>query len=639
VLIGALRLHISLFLASFCLLLNSQWSDSTSFHKNKVFLIDTSYKFIEPELFLNRSFEKHYNNAFYDSLALKAGKRNWSRELYHLIVRDSGNYHQIKNIDATDRVNVFNESNSKIIRKIKIRQLDVFGPTINDPLRKPQNWIEETGNSLHIPTNERYIRNNLFVEEGERVNPYVLADNERILRNISSLQDVRFYLIPVENMPAYVDLLILTKDVMALGFSWEVYDIVYGEASVWNNNLLGLGHQLKYTAYYNLNREPKYGYDIRYKINNILTTFTSLELAHTNRIDLLRTSVNLNRNFITPATKFGGGVGYRKTKKHFELETIDTIIPNVITNEEYYDFWGGYSLPVKVDKNSKIRQNYFFAGRAQIYSFLDRPVVAENYLYDYYKRTLFLGSIGYTWQGYHTTKLVYGFGNTEDLPYGAMVKFTSGYEQNEFHNRQYYATTLTYSKCFDKYGYISNTLSLGGFYRDKIEQGVINYSFNHISPLFGSERHQFRNFIFFNYIEGINRFDDEYTLIENSNGIRGINTRLLKGDKRFYGNNEFVYYSPHSIFGFRFVYFMFVDAGIINHSGTTLIDNPLYMSTGIGMRIRNERLVFNTIQLEFNFFPISPGITDGEKEFIKLSSFPEYRIPEFADRQPHIIEY
>jgi hypothetical protein len=93
---------------------------------------------------------------------------------------------------------------------------------------------------------------------------------------------------------------------------------------------------------------------------------------------------------------------------------------------------------------------------------------------------------------------------------------------------------------------------------------------------------------------------------------------LLKGDKRLFLNNEFVYYSPHYLYGFRFVYYAFADAAIINHSKGALFDNPMYLSAGIGLRLRNERLVFNTIQLQFNFFPLSPGLTNSDTEFINL---------------------
>lgn len=629
-------LHVFLYLVFTCsfLNLNGQWNDSVNYHNFNVNRNDTANDIADPYNFFNG---KNRSDSFYDSLATIANRKNWSRELHRLIIR-STQPDSVQNY-GFDRAKSFSNYNKKYIRNINIQQLEVFGPSMTDTARKPNHWLENTGNSLHVQTNIRFIENNLFFSEGEQVDPYILADNERILRNISSIQDVRIYIHAIDNSPDSVDIVIVTKDVMPFGVSWTIFDVAYGEASIWNNNLLGLGHMLNYTAYYNLNREPKFGYRIGYKINNISNSFASLEVQHTKRHDLLENSIKISRDFITPATRFGGGFEYSKINKQFTLETIDTTIPNVTTDYEFYDGWFGYSHPVISKSNNKLRQNYFISSRAQLYNNFERPFASESYFYEFYSRNTYLASIGYTWQGYHSTRLVYGFGNTEDLPYGAMIKLTGGYEDNEFGSRQYYGTTLTASKCVDKFGYLSGTIELGGFYRDKVEQGTATVDLLHITPLFGSDRHHFRNIITANFTQGINRFEDEFTLIEDEDGIRGIANNLLKGDKRFYANNEFVYYSPHYIYGFRFVYFAYVDAGMINSNNSTLINNPIYVGAGIGVRIRNERLVFNTIQLRFSFFPLAPGISEGNKEYINFTSYPQYRMPEFAIRKPEIISF
>jgi hypothetical protein len=636
-LIDGFRVHIIISLFSVCLCSQAQFADSSDYMKN-IFPSDTSKNFQHESIDMNYFFDKEKSDIFYDSLLKKANRRNWSKELHSLIIR-SASAEKATEEKGENRADKFKQYQKKTIRKIIIRQLDVFGPTILDTTGKPRHWVERTLNSLHIPTNHRVIENNLLIDEGERIDPFIIADNERILRNIPSLQDVRIYLLPIDGNSDYVDVLILTKDVMAFGFSWEIFDVSYGQAALWNSNMLGLGHTMKYTAFYNLNREPKYGYNINYKINNLSNTFTSLELSHTNRRELKSSNVQLSRNFISPAIRFGGGFGYGNVRKLFNLETIDTTFPDIVSDYEYYDAWGGYSYPLFISPASRLRKAFFITGRSQIYNFYDRPEVSENFLHDFYQRTTLLASFGLTWQGYHTTNLVYGFGDTEDLPFGAMIKFTVGEERNEFHRRQYYSTTLAYSKCVSKIGYFSSTFEIGGYYKSKIEQGAVRYNFLYLTPLLGTYRHQFRHFFEANYVQGINRFDDEFTIVENENGLQGINNRLLKGDKRLFLNNEFVYYSPHYLYGFRFVYYAFADAAIINHSKGALFDNPMYLSAGIGLRLRNERLVFNTIQLQFNFFPLSPGLTNSDTEFINFTSYPQYRMPEFANRRPEIIEF
>jgi hypothetical protein len=611
-----------------------QWNDSALFIKNYIDDVETA----PLNNYTKKTTSQEKGNVFYDSLAAKAIKRNWSKELYHLIMV-SPISNDIQKQSDYDRILYFTNYINHTIRAIDIVQLDVFGPTIYDTTRKSDRLVNNMGNSIHIATNKKYIKNNLIINVGERIDPYILADNERILRNISSLQDVRIVVVPVENMPSMVDIKIISKDVMPFGLSWEAFDVTYGQTSVWNTNILGLGHSLKYTAYYNLNQEPKYGYSISYKIPNISNSFLNLSLTHTNKINLLESGIKMQRDFITPSIRYGGGFTYLKRDETLSLETIDTTFYDLKSNYEYYDFWGGYSYAAKNRNKTKIRKNYFITARTQIYNFIERPDVQENYLYDFYKRNLYLTSFGLIWQGYYNSRLVYGFGKTEDIPLGAMIKLTGGFENNEYTTRQYYGGLITISKGYRKIGYITNTLEVGGFYNNKIEQGAINYEFLHISPIFGNDKHEFRNFITINYVQGINRFDDEFTIIEDDEGIRGINSNLLKGTKSLFFNTETVYYSPQYIYGFRLVYYAFFDAGIINNDQPILIDNPIYTNIGIGVKIRNERLVFNTIQLQLNYFPTSPGLTNGDKQYVQFTSYTQQKIPEFANRIPDIVDY
>ncbi len=587
-----------------------------------------------PEYNIYQGKEKSDN--FYDTLSQKAQNNNWSKHLYNLVTKDPVSNDTI--VEESDRSEHFATYEDKIIRNIEIKRLDVFGPSLKDTSRTAQSWLGRTGNSLNIITNKKFIENNIFFGEGEKLDPYMIADNERILRSLPGIQDVVIYVTPVADSKSSVDILIVTKDVFPYGFSWEIYDIGYGDVNVWNTNMLGLGHRLSYTAHYNLNREPKYGYDIAYKMNNIGTSLTSLELKHVNKPDLVTSKIELTRDFITPIMRFGGGLSLGKQRKEFSLETLDTIIEDQISDYSYYDFWFGYSFPLNNFRNPRIRKAYFIATRLAKYHFYERPEPDKNYLYDFYNRNTYLLSAGITWQGYQTTNLVYGFGKTEDIPYGAMIKLTGGYEKHEYGERLYSGISLAYSFFNTKFGFLSNTIDIGGFNKDGLEQGTIEHQLLYFTPLIGNTRHNLRNFLNLTYIHGLNRFDDEYIVIEDEDRIRGLNNYSFKGNHRFFASNELVYYSPQYLYGFRFVYFAFVDAAITNNIyNNSLSKNPLYMSTGIGVRIRNERLVFNTIQFQLMYFPSAPNIAAEDMEYVRLSSYPNYKVPELANRKPEVI--
>jgi hypothetical protein len=578
---------------------------------------------------------------FFDSLKVRANQKSWSRQLHRLLVIDSRDEQTSQPTNGYDRTEYFEHFKGKEIRAIEIKQLDIFGPSVLDTTPKEQNWLQNLGNSLHISTHKSSLKTYLFFEEGEHVDPFLFADNERIFRTIPSLYDARIFIVPVEGNPDLVDIKIVTKDVWPIGVSGEVFDYIYGNVSLWSNNMLGLGHQLKYTAYYNSDPklETNFGYKAEYSIPNVGNTFTFLKLFYEDSWNLITTKVHLDRDFIIPSIKFGGGLGYEKNYNIADYRTIDTVYQGVKSDLEFYDAWAGYSILIKAFQNNKLRNTFFATIRGMNYNYLIRPEVEENFLYQFHNRKIILGSIGLARQGFHNTRLVYGFGKTEDLPLGALLKITGGIESDEFTKRYYFGSSFSFSKYLKNFGYLANTFEFGSFYDNHPEQGSFKYNLLHISPLFGSSRHSFRHITKLEYSQGFNRFKDEYVSIFRNEGIRGLDYLQLKGNKKFYFNSELVYYSPHYLVGFRFVYFAFLDVGTINYKDNALLDNPVFSSVGLGVRIRNERLVFNTIQIRLSFFPFENDLPRDSMHFIEFSGVSEKQISNFAKKKPEIIEY
>ncbi|MBN2485347.1 MAG: hypothetical protein JXB34_05195 [Bacteroidales bacterium] len=602
------------------------WPDSVVYERQK-----TTFT---PEI------NRQKSDAFYDSLSIKAKNRQWSSHLHNaLIVNTTSANGNGNGKNGFDRTNYFEPFAGKPIRNIYIEQLDVFGPTITDTARQTMHWTGRIGNKLHISTSKQSIKKNLFISENDPIDPYLLADNERILRSKPNLQDARIYVMPIENCPDSVDLRIVTKDVWPIAAGIEIFDIDYGKTGFWNNNFLGIGHNLRFTGIYNLNRDPDMGYKAEYRIPHIGHTFTTLDLKHDDIWNYTANKISLQRNFVTPEIRFGGGLSYENIRQNKDIETIDTILALEPLKYEYYNTWAGYSLPLKRVTDFKLRKSFFLTSRYDKWVFLKRPQTDTFFLHDYHNRYLVLFSTGWAWQGYQSTYLLYGFGDTEDLPYGRMLKFTLGWEESEYNTRLYGGLTFVQSKYLHKIGYLANYLEFGSFYNNKLEQGSLKYSFRYFSPIFGNKRHSFRQFLMAEYEQGYNRFNDEYIDIRFNNGIRGLGYDELKGNKRLLLNTELVYYSPHYIYGFRFLYFLFLDAGMVNYSHNTLIDNPIISSLGIGFRVRNERLVFNTIQFSACIFPFSNRLPNGNKQYLDLTSSQKNRLPEFADKIPSVSQY
>src|SRR6185369_3555854 len=106
----------------------------------------------------------------------------------------------------------------KIIRRIVLKRMG-FDKLVVDTARNLQSAMARTANRLHTNSREFTIRNNLFIREGNPLNPYRLADNERLLRNLDFMMDARIFVRPIRNNPDSVDLVVVTRDVFSLGGS------------------------------------------------------------------------------------------------------------------------------------------------------------------------------------------------------------------------------------------------------------------------------------------------------------------------------------------------------------------------------------------------------------------------------------
>ncbi|MDZ7649694.1 MAG: hypothetical protein U5K54_22525 [Cytophagales bacterium] len=137
-----------------------------------------------------------------------------------------------------------------------------------------------TGNALHTHTKDKIIRENIFIQPGQPLNPQTLADNERWLRDQEFILDSRCYLIPVENTDS-VDVLFITRDVFSLGaFALPTgnNDLRFGAQEA---NLFGTAQKLQVTGIYNSNNQPSTGIDLLYQKTNLFGSYINASFQYT----------------------------------------------------------------------------------------------------------------------------------------------------------------------------------------------------------------------------------------------------------------------------------------------------------------------------------------------------------------------
>ena len=558
------------------------------------------------------------DSVFYTRLKTSMYKRRLTRQLYDAVFRDvynsrvrTGEVNQIE-------VNPFTPFAGRIIGTIYIRRLGVFGQSVYDTLRQSGSWLERTANRVHVNTRENTIRRSyLLFKEGDEVSPNVMRDNERLLRSISIFHDARILVMPREGSRQFVDVYVITQDVWSLLPTGGAGALNRFSVGFEQRNFRGLGHQLySQVAYDGNDPRQRAEYRGRYVIPFIGKTFLTAQANLLYLRDLKQASVQVYRPFLTPDTKYAGSIEFNRTNVNNRIITRNDSVVLVPLRYNYSDIWLGRSFRLfsgQPDSDEKGRSRLIIALRSVNYGYTDRPSVTAdtNQLYQDSRTTLF--SLGFSRRKYIRDVLIYGFGRTEDVPIGESVAGVVGFDNAELGQRLYTGLNFSQGKYVRQVGYLYGLLSFGGYIRaNRMEQGVLSLESNYFSPLMKTKWGNLRHFFNTRFTTGIGRFENEYiSLGSNSNRLNtdgiGINNDALRGTRRWLINYENILFSRLSLAGFRVAIITFANVGLVSFPDRPLLRGPLYQGYGIGFRLRNENLTFNSFQIRFSFYPNIPN--------------------------------
>ncbi|MFA5328246.1 MAG: hypothetical protein WC384_10695 [Prolixibacteraceae bacterium] len=571
---------------------------------------------------------------FYDSLAVKASKYRFTKWIYGTVIcsaRDTTNKELLS-------YQYYNSFKDKIIGTITIKSLKVFGPDFNDTSKTTNVWIEKTANKLHSKSNLYVIHKNLWIKEGQTLDPNLVMDNERLLRSLPYLKDVRIIIQPRELNPDVVDILILTQDVFSFGIKGGVGSIHRGELGIYDKNILGIGHEFGTNVVAHTDQTPHVGFETYYAVNNVMGKFINFSAYYANTYLHQESFISLERDFLRPQSVYAGGLTAIRSYRSDRTYTSPNVISPEGLNYLYLDGWYGRRLKLGINPNDS-RFQMTLSGRIRYTSFYDRPLPDANNRQFFANNTLYLGGLTFSKRSYVRDYLVYSYGIIEDIPKGYLHELVFGYDHNEFGDRWYTHLFLSTGNLFNhKPFYLYTSLGMGSFWKPSgLEEGMIDAKINFISTLFNVWNVQARQFIKLNYTLGINRFDMENLLLQNSDGIRGFGSHLGKGQQRLTLNVENVFFQKKSILNFQSSIFSFFDIGIVGPSDESVFKQNYYAGIGVGLRIRNENLIFKTIQLRLAYYPNHPS--DVNAIGFILDGVSKSRFYSFQPKGPEPLKY
>jgi hypothetical protein len=303
------------------------------------------------------------------------------------------------------------------------------------------------------------------------------------------------------------------------------------------------------------------------------------------------------------------------------------------------DVWFGRAIALtSIKRYTPNRINLVLATRIQTRYYIQRPEVTENTFYEYHNRTLWLNSISLSQQRFYKSNLIYSFGRTEDIPQGTLLNCVFGPEFDEFTRRFYTGISLSRGELVANFGYLYTKAEIGAFINNGFfpDQGIFHLQANYFSNLYIVNRFKIRHFVKLNYVKGYNRFSDEHIYINDDNGIRGYKNDEVRGSRKATMNYETVVFSPYYFYGFRFVFFGFLDLGLISNTQPLLIQK-LHSGFGLGIRIRNERLVFETLSIRIGYYPTLAN--DQFPLVIDISGEKRLNSEDFHVQKPEVIRF
>jgi hypothetical protein len=518
--------------------------------------------------------------------------------------------------DAPQKIeNPFLKYKGKIIRSVEVERLS-FQRNIYDTSLVRYNLGIRLANMFHKNSTEKVIRNNLFFKEGGRLYPYLLADNERYLRDLSFIQDARIIVDFAEGSADSVDVLVLTKDIFSLGIKLKIDDKTRGRAEVSDENVAGSAMKIKLSGLYDEPRMPQKAMAAELVRRNIggsfidwTTGFSNFAPAFSNgRWEETNMYTRLDKPLVTPFIPTTGSfeAGYYKTGNAYHTDSLY----RSDYRYEYYnaDAWFGYSLDNRraVYNNRETRIHNFMALRVYTQNFIKAPVKTQTVFdYRFANSQGILASFNIFKQVFYKTSFIYGFGRNEDVPEGFNVSLITGITKKDGLKRPYSGIDFGFAN-FKSKGFYSNfTFRTGGyFYRNKIEDMDVLFNVEHFTRLkkLGPQWYQ-RTFINTGITAQINPVLNAPLFINSPFGLTYFKPENINADLRTTFKMESVFYNTHKIFGFRLAPFVFTDAIALKPVKQAFNKTDLYSAIGGGIRTRNENLVFGTIELKGYYFP------------------------------------
>ena len=514
-----------------------------------------------------------------------------------------------------NQIRTLNSYKGKRINSISFKQQN-FAMTIDSKESNLKDFFTKIGNKLYYKSNKRAIRENLFFKEWELFDPSIIAYNEKWLRDLSYIQDAKITATSTPYDTNQVDLIVVTKDLFSYGGELQINNKDAYAAKINNINFLGTGNSVQLIQNFENERTPKSGWGYDIGLSNLMGSFISINaginqfgnnLAN-NVLSARKNYISVQRPLLHPNSKWLGGMEYLETfNKNVFPGTWDSVFDQQLNYDlKHKDIWVGYQLTGQSKRIKSNAYRQFIQYRYLENNFKERPI---DYLLqlDRNYQNLKANFISFTLvrQSVYRTRYLYGLGRYEDLPIGQSLTWTTGQYKIEEDKAAYLGFKFEQYKLSKKDNYTHVIANIASSY---INQSLQDFRFlaslEQFSKLkYLNNGYGYRQIVNLSFTQTLKNKYNDALRINSIYGIPQLNREQIKGGTRLSANWETVLYNNRPIWGFKSAPFVFGNLTYVRAVGDPLVKGDIYSSVGSGLRIRNENLIFGTIELKGFYFP------------------------------------
>ncbi len=555
--------------------------------------------------FSQENLPKKDSSKVYRNIQTYSIKHKFTKFLHKLVFRPVNPKKKKKKIAVQTN---YDGLEGKIIRNINIVTLDPFGFSEIDSTKKPRNWVEKNGNSIHIKTKKLAIRNLLLIRENKPLDSLLVKESLRLIRAQSYINRVASTTQLIAKNGDSVDVFIRVLD------SWSLlprFSATNSKASFELNerNFFGSGHTLN-SKYQKRYEDGKNAYNFEYVVPNIKNTFIKTAILYFKDLDdNYGKSITIDRPFFSPFAKWAGGIVLNQQFKTDTLSNANLVYAKQRFKYNLQDFWAGYAFRISKDSTENQRvTNLIVSGRFLNVNYLESPTVEYDPIDFYASEQFFLSGIGISTRKYVEDKYIFKNGIIEDVPIGRLIGITAGYQFKNNNERFYLGGQASFGNYF-KWGFLSLNFELGTFFNKAItNQTAFTFQANYFTNLIDIGKWKVRQFIKPQLTIGINRQNstgDQLTINEDY-GMQGFKSALY-GNQKLMLTFQTQTYSPWNVFGFRLNPFFNYTIAMLGDEENRWNQSKAYSKIGLGLIITNDYLVFRTFQISLSYYPTIPG--------------------------------